>query len=187
MKLIKNLKFAVLAALAALAVAVLFQTSITRAGEKGKKGDHGKQGGDKEKGDRDNCNAKVTFTKFVTAVVNQPGLISTMTGAGEGDAGDVLFTGNVLKGSNSPLPPAGVVAVYNFTGSEHSFTALINGFQAVAGIGQKGVIVGVVIDGWLKGHALEGEWTVIAPCYAPGTGVGNCFEVTLEIQRESKD
>ncbi|MCI0535425.1 MAG: hypothetical protein L0Z50_09355 [Verrucomicrobiales bacterium] len=169
MKIIKNLTFA---ALTAWAVALLFQTSMARADNHGKRDEHGQQ-------------AKITFTKWVTALVNQPGLIATMTGAGDGDAGDVFFAGDVLK--QSPLPPAGVVAVYNFTGTKHSFTALIHGFQPVAGIGQKGVIVGVVIDGWLKGHALKGEWTVIAPCYATGTGVGNCFAVTLEIERDSKD
>jgi hypothetical protein len=166
MKTISTLK------LTALALALLFQTSIARAADNGKRDEHGQQ-------------ARITFTKWVTAVVSQPGLIATMTGAGEGDAGDVLFTGDVLK--QGPLPPAGVVAVYNFTGSKYSFTALIHGFQPVPGPGQKGVITGVVIDGWLKGHALAGEWTVISPCYAPGTGLGNCFEVTLEIQRDSRD
>jgi len=170
MKTIKNLTFA---ALAALAVALVVQTSITRADAQGKSDDHGQQ-------------AVITFTKRVTAVVNQPGLIATMTGAGEGDAGDVIFTGNVLK--NSPLPPAGVVAVYNFAGSKHSFTALIHAFQAVPGIGQKGVITGVVIDGWLKGHAVEGVWTVISPCgYDGGVGIGNCFEVTLDIIKRQSD
>lgn len=158
------------ATLGAVAVALLFQTQITRADDHGKRDDHGQQ-------------AVITFTKRVTAVVNQPGLIATMTGAGEGDAGDVLFTGDVLKQGSAP--PAGVVAVYNFAGSKHSFTALIHGFQPVLGIGQKGVIVGVVIDGWLKGHALEGEWTTIAPCDIPG--IGNCFEVTLAIARDSRD
>jgi hypothetical protein len=164
MKLNNHLKFV------ALAVTLLFQTSVTRAEDHGQRDDHGQQ-------------AVITFTKRVTTLVNQPGLIAIMTGAGKGDAGDVVFTGDVLK--QSPLPPAGVVAVYNISGSKHSFTALIHGFQPVGGIGQKGVIVGVVIDGWLKGHALEGEWTVIAPCNIPG--IGNCFEVILSIARDSRD
>jgi hypothetical protein len=75
--------------------------------------------------------------------------------------------------------------VYNFAGSKHSFTALIHGFQAVPGIGEKGVIVGVVLDGWLKGHALEGEWTEIPSCFEPGTGFGNCYAVTLKIDKDN--
>jgi hypothetical protein len=165
------------ATLAALTVAVLFLTPITRANAQGKRDDHGQP-------------AKVTFTKYVlkhpsTPGLPMPGLIAEMAGEGEGDAGYIIVAGEVLK--QGPRPPAGVVAVYEFTGSEHSFTALIHGFQPVAGIGQTGVIVGVVIDGWLKGHAVEGEWTVVPACYDPDDGVGNCFEVTLEIQRDSRD
>jgi hypothetical protein len=103
MKIIKNLTFG---ALAVLAATLLFQTAITRADAHGQKGDHGQRGGNNERGDRDHCDAKITFTKFVTAVLNQPGLIATMTGAGEGDAGDVLFTGDVLKQSTLPPPVA---------------------------------------------------------------------------------
>ncbi len=174
MKIIKNLAFA---ALAALAVSLVIQTSTTRADAQGQRYNHGQQ-------------AKVTFTKYVlknpsTPGLPMPGLMAEMAGAGEGDAGYVIVAGEVLK--KGSRPPAGVVAVYKFTGSEHSFTALIHGFQPVAGIGQKGAIVGVVIDGWLKGHAVEGEWTVVPACYAPDDGVGNCFEVTLYITRDSRD
>ena len=172
MKIIKNLTFA---GLAALAATLLFQTSITRADDNGKRDEHGQQ-------------AKVTFTKYVVNIPNQPGLIANMVGAGAGDAGDVLFTGEVL--SRVVDPNTGVITVvafYHFTGSKHSFSAIIHAEQQVAGIGQKGVIIGVVTDGWLKGHAVEGEWTVIPPCYAPGTGLGNCFEVTLEIERDRND
>lgn len=166
MKINKNLTFA---ALAALAVTLVIQTSTTRADAHGQRDDHGQQ-------------AVITFTKRVAAVVNQPGLIATMTGAGEGDAGEVIFTGDVLK--QGPLPaPAGVVALYHFTGSKHSFTALIHGFQPAGN--PKGAIVGVVIEGWLKGHALEGEWTTLDSCDIQG--IGKCFEVTLSIARDSRD
>ena len=170
MKIINKLAFTMVSA---LALAVWFQVPSKGADNQGK-------------ADEENHGAaKITFTKWVTSVVNQPGLIANMTGVGEGDAGDILFDGDVLK--QSPLPPAGVVAVYNFIGTKHSFSALIHGFQAVPGIGQKGVIVGVVISGWLKGHAIAGEWTVIPPSYPAGTGVGNSFEVTLKIKKGPND
>jgi hypothetical protein len=122
---------------------------------------------------------KVTFTKWVTDFPNQPGLIKTMAGAGGGDAGDVLFAGEVLKGS-AVNGVTEVVAFYHLTGSIHSFSALVHIVQPGAGPGAKGVITGVVTDGWLIGHALAGEYTVIPPCGQ--TYPGNCFEVTLEIQ-----
>jgi hypothetical protein len=172
MKTIKNLTFATLAALAAT---LLFQTSITRADDNGEQDEHGQQ-------------SKVTFTKHVVNIPNQPGLIANMMGVGEGDAGDVLFTGEVLSRVVDPNTGAITrVAFYHFTGSKHSFSVIIHGVQQVAGIGQKGVVIGVVTEGWLKGHAVAGEWTEMPPCYAPGTGIGNCFEVTLSIARDSRD
>ena len=169
MKTIESLTFTT------LAVALLFQTSITRADDNGSQNEHGQQ-------------SKVTFTKHVVNIPNQPGLIANMVGVGEGDAGDVLFTGEVLSRVVDPNTGAITrVAFYHFTGSKHSFSVIIHGVQQVAGIGQKGVVIGVVTEGWLKGHAVAGEWTEISPCYTPGTGLGNCFEVTLEIERDSKD
>ena len=170
MKTINKLTFLTLAA---MTVALCFQTPVMGTDNQGK-------------ADEENHGAaKITFIKYVTSVPNLPGQISLMTGVGEGDAGDVLFDGHTVK--QSPLPPAGVVAVYNLTGTKHSFTALIHGFQAIPGIGEKGVIVGVVISGWLKGHAIEGEWTVIPATYPPGAGVGNSFEVTLKIKKGVND
>jgi hypothetical protein len=133
-----SIKFA---GLVALAVALLLQTSITRAGDNGKRDDHGQQ-------------AMVNFTKWVTVFPNQPGLIANLEGVGGGDAGDVLFTGEVL--SRVVDPNTGVitrVAFYHFTGSKHSFSAIIHGVQQVAGIGQKAVVIGVVTEEWLKGHS----------------------------------
>ena len=176
MKINKTLTFA---ALATLAVALLLQTSITRADDNGQSDEHGQQ-------------AKVTFTKHGVSTVPVPGLILNMVGEGEGDAGHVLFAGEVLKSQRITAPgvvPAvvEVVAFYHFTGSEHSFSALVHVVQPLTGFGSKGAIVGVVTDGWLKGHALEGEYTVVSPCYPLDTGVGNCFEVTLAIARDSSD
>ena len=159
MKMIKNLTFA---ALAALAVALLFQTSITRADDEGN--GHGK------KGDRD---AKVTFTKCVTG--------KDMLGGVGGDVGDGAFTGKIL-GVNVMDPVTGITkieALYHFEGSEHVFTALVH----IEQIGLNAAITGVVTEGWLKGHAVEGEFTKIT---APGV-VPACFAGALEIEGDSKD
>jgi hypothetical protein len=176
-KINKNLTFA---ALAALAVTLLFQTSITRADARGQKGDNN------ERGDRQHRDAQVTFTKWITVLAPRPGVFADM--AGEivgGDVGDGVYTGEAL--TRVADPATGVItveAVYHVHGSKHSFTALVHAVQQAAGIGQKGVITGVVTDGWLQGHAVEGEWTVIPPCgYQGGIGLGNCFDVTLEIKR----
>lgn len=94
--------------------------------------------------------------------------------------GEVLRTGG-LRSSGE------VVAVYHLTGTKHSFSVLIQGSQPVGGIGQRGTIIGVLIAGWRKGHAVEGEWTVIPATYAPGTGFGNSFGVTLKIKSGIND
>jgi hypothetical protein len=162
MKIINVLKFAVPAA---LAVAVLFQTSVTRADDHGKKG---------------NRDAKVTFTKWITAFPNQPGLIANMAGVVGGDVGDGVFTGEVLKMDYVTVPGVTeIVAFYRFTGTKHSFTALNHIVQT----GTKAVITGVVTDGWLKGHAVEGEYTQITLVHDGITS--DAYQGTLEIERDS--
>ena len=50
----------------------------------------------------------------------------------------------------------------------------------------RAVITGVVAEGWLKGHAVSGIYTVIR-CEHDGI-TSNCFEVTLDIiKRHSND
>ena len=165
MKRIKILTFA------ALAATLLFQTSITRAG-------------DNEKGDRDHRDAKATFTKWIINVPNMPGLIANMAGVVGGDVGDGIFTGEVLKKSTVDGITE-IVALYHFTGLKHSFTALVHVEQTGSTTGSKAVIIGVITDGWLKGHALEGEYTQIV-CDHVGPSPA-CFEGTLEIDRDSND
>ena len=161
MKIVNVLKFAVPAA---LAVAVLFQTSVTRADDHGKKG---------------NRDAKVTFTKWVTAFPNQPGLIANMAGVVGGDVGDGVFTGEVLKMETDAVTGVTeIVAFYHFNGSKHSFTALNHIVQT----GLDAVITGVVTDGWLKGQAVEGKFTQFA-CDKGITGA--CYQGTLEIEGDS--
>jgi hypothetical protein len=163
---------------AAVAATLLFQTSTAQAD------DHGQQSNHK------NGDATVNFTKWIiTPFPPADDIFANMAGViVGGDVGDGTFTGEALTLVVDPATGVMTVeAVYHLHGSKHSFTARIHAEQEVAGVGQKGVITGVVTDGWLKGHAVEGEWTVIDPCYETG-GVGNCFEVTLDlIKRHSNE
>ncbi len=122
---------------------------------------------------------KVTFTKWVTAFPNQPGLIANMAGVVGGDVGSGVFTGEVLKMSTDAVTGVTeIVAFYRFNGPTHSFTALNHIMQTGGVAGSKAVIVGVITDGWLKGHAVGGEYTQIAIDHDGGTG----YQGTLEIK-----
>ncbi len=128
---------------------------------------------------------KATFTKWITAFPNTPGLIANMAGVVGGDVGDGSFTGEVLKRDTVTVPGVTeIVAFYRFNGPKHSFTALNHVVLTTDSNGVvTAVIVGVVTDGWLKGHAVEGEFTVIKCDHfgliAPNTS--DCFEGTLDL------
>ncbi len=175
MKIIKNLSCA---ALAALAVTLLFQTPITRAGDNGKKND------DNERGDRDHRDAKVTFTKWVVEFPPCPGVLADMAGVVGGDVGEGTYTGEYLF-DNTVGDVSKGVALYHFHGSKHSFTALLHVEQTGFTVGSKAVLIGVVTEGWLKGHAVKGEYTVIT-CEHVGVEP-LCYEGTLKIDRDSND
>jgi len=122
---------------------------------------------------------RVTFTKWATAFPNQPGLIANMAGVVGGDVGDGTFAGEVLKMGTDPVTSVTeIVAFYHFSGPAHTFTALVHVLQTGAATGSKAVILGVVTDGWLKGHALEGEFTQITIDHDGGTG----YQGTLAIE-----
>jgi hypothetical protein len=159
--MIKNLTFA------ALAAVLLFQTSITQAD------DRGRRGADKERGDQDQREAQVTFTKWVTSWPNMAGVVG-------GDVGDGSFTGEVLLYNPGPEVTK-IEALYHFHGPRHSFTAHVYVEQT----GLKAVIIGVVTDGWLKGYAVEGEYTQITLEHDGITSAA--YQGTLEIERDSKD
>jgi len=165
--------------LAAVAATLLFATSIARAD--------------------DNGAATINFTKWVTGLPPLPGAVADMAGIivggdGGGDVGDGQFTGEVLS-NVAGTPPPGVTgvrlieAVYHLHGSKHSFTARVHVVQTRVGTVTTAVMTGVVTDGWLKNHAVEGGYTVIPACgYGGGVGIGNCFDVTLDIiKRDSND
>jgi hypothetical protein len=160
MKIINNLKLVGLTTLAALAATLLFQTQVTRAN------DHG----------RDKRNAEVTFTKWITGDPGLPGLLETLEGVVGGDIGDGTFAGEVLK-ETVVGDQDEVVAFYHFTGSKHSFSAIVHlDYDLTAG---EGSVLGVVTDGWLKGHAVEGKMMTIDSF----EGHSPAFAATIEIKK----
>ena len=111
--------------------------------------------------------------------------VRLLVAAGE-EIGDVSTEMKRRLLAAEDAPKAELIGLRFFIGLTHAgrgwVDARIQAVQQVAGVGQKGVITGVVTDGWLQGHAVAGEWTVIPPCgYGGGVGIGNCFEVTLDI------
>jgi hypothetical protein len=121
----------------------------------------------------------VTFTKWVTAFPNQPGLIANMAGVAGGDVGTGTFAGEVFKMSTDAVTGVTeIVAFYHLNGPTHAFSALVHVLQTGAVTGSKAIILGVVTDGWLKVHAVEGEYTQIAIDHDGGTG----YQGTLDIK-----
>jgi len=155
MKILKNLAFA------ALAVTLVFQILIARAD-------------DRDRGDRDHI---VTFTKWVTGDPGLPGLLETLEGVVGGEVGPGTFAGEVLKETVvGDLDE--IVAFYHFTGSKHSFSAIVHlNFDLISG---QAVIIGVVTDGWLKGHALQGKMMQIDSFQ----GHSPAFAATIEIKQD---
>jgi hypothetical protein len=120
-----------------------------------------------------------TFTKWVTAFPNQPGLIANMAGVAGGDVGTGTFAGEVFKMSTDAVTGVTeIVAFYHLNGPTHAFSALVHVLQTGAVTGSKAIILGVVTDGWLKVHAVEGEYTQIAIDHDGGTG----YQGTLDIK-----
>jgi hypothetical protein len=121
----------------------------------------------------------VTFTKWITAFPNQPGLIATMAGIAGGDVGTGTFAGEVFKMSTDGVTGVTeIVAFYRLNGPTHSLTALVQIMQTGTVTGSKAVILGVVTDGWLKVHSVAGEYTQIAIDHDGGTG----YQGTLDIK-----
>ena len=114
-------------------------------------------------GGRDHRNAETTFTKWVTGPGVAP-VLANMAGVVGGDVGDGTFTGEVLTLVDNPAPPVGdgtrvINAAYHFTGSRHSFTALMHVVATGHAFGDTAVLTGVVTDGWLAGNLVAAEYT----------------------------
>ena len=113
---------------------------------------------------RDHGIAQNTFSKWITTYPAMAGVVG-------GDVGTGTYAGEILK--YTPDTTTVIEALYHFTGSRHSFSALVHVEQT----GLKAVIIGVVTDGWLKGHKVEGQYTQIT---CPQSS-GGCFQGTLDI------
>ena len=177
MKMIENLT------LAAIAATLLINTSTARASDHRGKSDEKNHGA-----------ATVSFTKWATKLYPLPSeIFADMAGFVEGgDIGDGEFSGELLSSARNADNVLIGEAVYHFDGSKHSFSAHVRLEQPGFGPGSIGVITGVITEGWLKGHRVEGVYLVVSsalsPCYAPGSGIGNCFEVDLYlIKRHAHD
>ena len=148
----------------------MLQTSITRADDEG----------------RDHRDAIITWTKHVTAFLPPGGeIFGTIAGTAGGDIGDGTVMGDAFN-PREVLPNGFVTfeAEYHFIGSKHFLTVH---FRTVQGRDQsgvvRGVITGVVTEGWLKGNVVEGEYAG----YACPQGVNFfCFDGTFVIKKGSK-
>ena len=121
---------------------------------------------------RDHRNAENSFTKWISAY-------PAMTGFVGGDVGSGSYAGEIL---NLEVTDTGLVidATYHFSGSRHSFTALVHVVQTGLTDGSTAVITGEVTAGWLRGNRVEGQYTQVACAEAPS---GPCFQGTLVILR----
>ncbi len=173
MKIIKHLTFGTLAVLAAT---LFFQTSITRADA------HSQRGGDNERGNQDQRNAIITWTKHVTAFLPPGGeIFGTIAGVAEGDLGDGTLTGDAFNPVEVLLDGSVTFeAEYRLVGPKHSFTVH---FRTVQAPDNSGVITGVVTDGWLKGNEVVGQYT--ARSCNEGVNL-TCFDGTFVILKGSK-
>jgi hypothetical protein len=123
-------------------------------------------------GGRDHRDAENTFTKWITAYPAMAGVVG-------GDVGSGTYAGEILK--YTPGDTTVIEALYHFTGSRHSFSALVHVEQT----GLKARISGVVTDGWLKGSPVQGRYTQITCAHDATTT--DCFQGTLDILRGSGD
>ena len=119
-------------------------------------------------GGRHTDEAHNTFTKYVSSYPAMAGVVG-------GDVGSGTYAGEILK--RTPGTTTVIEALYHCNGSRHTFSALVHVEQT----GLKAVITGVVTEGWLKGHPVEGKYTQITCTQSPN---GTCFQGTLDILRE---
>jgi len=132
-----------------------------------------------------NGHADVIFTKWATGSTACPsplppsllGFCISMEGVVSGDVGGGLFVGVASIVSVDPTTTV-IDALYQIgKGSAHEFTAL----NRVTQVGGAATIKGVVIDGWLKGAKVDGEYQVISPCGILNANGDTCFQGALDV------
>lgn len=132
--------------------------------------------------------ADVTFTKWVTSLPTDPSTLAgvSMVGVVGGDVGTGAFAGTVLRDNTRAKPGFWLAqALYGFNGSEHSFVAhnFITENDTASPI--TATIRGTVVDGWMRGARVTGEYRQwdTCPMPTPGNVFGSvCFQGTLHLQ-----
>ncbi len=139
-------------------------------------------------GDRNHRSADVTFTKWVTSLPADPSTQAgvSMAGVVGGDVGPGVYAGKVIRDDTTSKPGFWLgQALYGFNGSKHSFVAynFITENDTTTPI--TATIRGVVIQGWMRGARVTGEYTQFDTCPipTPGNVLGDvCFQGTLHLQ-----
>jgi len=147
-------------------------------------------GGGSPGADRNHRSADVTFTKWVTHVPGDPSVTlagASMVGVVGGDVGRGAFAGKVVKDNNTLEPKFWLAqALYGFNGSQHSFVAYNFITQNNTTSPITATIRGVVVQGWMTGALVTGEYTQWDNCPIPTLPVNVfgtvCFQGTLHLQ-----
>jgi hypothetical protein len=141
-------------------------------------------------GDRDHRSADVTFTKWATSLPTDPSTLAgiSMAGVVGGDVGPGVYVGKVIRDDTTSKPGFWLgQALYGFNGSKHSFLAynfITEDDRDPSSI--TSTIRGVVVQGWMRGARVTGEYTQFDTCpiLTPGNVFGSvCFQGTLHLQR----
>lgn len=141
-------------------------------------------------GDWNHRSADVIFTKWVTSLPADPSTLAgvSMAGVVGGDVGPGVFAGKVIRDDTTSKPGFWLgQALYGFNGSKHSFVAynfITEDDRDPSSI--TATIRGVVIQGWMRGARVSGEYTQFDTCPIEPT-LGNvfgsvCFQGTLHLQ-----
>ena len=131
---------------------------------------------------------EVTFTKWVTDSPSMAGFVG-------GDTGPGVFAGEIINQTRNIGGGRfnNTKALYQVRGGAKAFDAHTEGsaysFDALVDVwtnNQKGTAVfnGFVVDGWLAGQRVTGDFKIISCKEAPN---GVCFQGTIRIMADAVD